>query len=262
VFAKEFPDVPVPGATARTWEALLEDAGLSFFASALVSGLVQGASRLGALVDSGADDLTVADLGRQLAEDVEAELRQAQGDVEPVYAEEPEFRAAPMEETPLDFAVSEPSTESELAAEPELDSMDFAIDETVNSEYTKTLKRQKQVLVNNKTGMDYEAKEFPLFRQIAFNAQRHITLVSESGKQMVADAIGTVDGAIVIMEYKSSLTARLSKNQKQVFDELRNQAVIVVGKGKGSFIGGTRIPPISEGTKVIVQRPGKMEVWK
>ncbi len=77
MFAKEFPDVPVPGATARTREALPENAGLSFFASALVSGLVQGASRLGTPVNS---CVTAADLGRQLADDVEADLRGAQGE--------------------------------------------------------------------------------------------------------------------------------------------------------------------------------------
>lgn len=59
-------------------------------------------------------------------------------------------------------------------------------------------------------------------------------------------------GNVVINEYKSSPTAPLTKNQKIGFPELKNGGGVVVGKGKGIFIGGYEIPT---GTEVKIIRP-------
>ena len=64
----------------------------------------------------------------------------------------------------------------------------------------------------------------------------------------------TIDanGNVVINEYKSSLTAPLTDNQKIAFPEISESGATVVGKGKGIFTGGYQIPP---GTKVTIIRP-------
>lgn len=62
----------------------------------------------------------------------------------------------------------------------------------------------------------------------------------------------TIDanGNVVINEYKSSLTAPLTDNQKIAFPEISESGATVVGKG--IFTGGYQIPP---GTKVTIIRP-------
>ena len=67
------------------------------------------------------------------------------------------------------------------------------------------------------------------------------------------DAIGLdTNGNVVIDEYKSSLTAPLTDNQKISFPEIFESGATVVGKGKGIFSGGYQIP---SGTKVTIIRP-------
>ena len=51
---------------------------------------------------------------------------------------------------------------------------------------------------------------------------------------------------------KSSITAPLTTNQKIAFPEIFESGGVVVGKGKGIFIGGYHIPA---GTKVTIIRP-------
>ena len=58
---------------------------------------------------------------------------------------------------------------------------------------------------------------------------------------------------VVIYEYKSSQTTRMTKNQKKAFPEIFESGGVVVGKGKGIFEGGY---PIPAGTKVVIIRPG------
>ena len=57
---------------ARTWQALLGDAGENFFLGFVVSGIVQGASRLGDFADS---CLSPREMGSYLAYSVDQELR-------------------------------------------------------------------------------------------------------------------------------------------------------------------------------------------
>lgn len=80
-----------------------------------------------------------------------------------------------------------------------------------------------------------------------------ITIKTNSGVRTRVDAIGLdANGKVVINEFKSSATARLTKNQQIAFDEIMESGGVVVGKGKGIFRGGYRIDP---GVLVDVIRP-------
>lgn len=46
----------------------------------------------------------------------------------------------------------------------------------------------------------------------------------------------------MISEYKSSDTAPLRTNQKKAFNEILSTGAVVVGKGKGIFSKGYKIP--------------------
>ncbi|MBF0840078.1 hypothetical protein [Streptococcus acidominimus] len=63
---------------------------------------------------------------------------------------------------------------------------------------------------------------------------------------------GHTDDSIKIVDYKSSPTAPLTKNQKKGFPELQDYGGTVVGSGKEPFVGGTVIEP---GTRVEIIRP-------
>ena len=139
---------------------------------------------------------------------------------------------------------------------------DFNIDSAENQAYNKKQQKQKQVLSNKAHGDAFENEMYPQFQAEYYFTERQITIVMSSGTRIRVDAIGLdVDGNVIIMEYKSSATAQLTKNQKAAFEEFRDSGGYVVGKGKGFFYGGTDIPSMSKGTKIIIQRPGQQEVW-
>ena len=110
------------------------------------------------------------------------------------------------------------------------------------------------VLVQNRTnGRAFEQQEFAKFSSQNNNAVEQITVKTSSGVKTRVDAIGLdANGNVVINEYKSSLTAPLTSNQKIAFPEIFESGATVVGKGKGIFSGGYQIPP---GTKVTIIRP-------
>ena len=74
----------------------------------------------------------------------------------------------------------------------------------------------------------------------------------QSGSKADVLAQNRANGIVVINEYKSSLTAPLTSNQKIAFPEIFESGATVVGKGKGIFSGGYQIPP---GTNVTIIRP-------
>ncbi len=71
-FTNELFGVHLLERDARTWQALLEDAGESAFLGVVVSGIVQGAFRLGAFADR---SLSPREMGSFLANSVDKELR-------------------------------------------------------------------------------------------------------------------------------------------------------------------------------------------
>ena len=110
------------------------------------------------------------------------------------------------------------------------------------------------VLAQNRTnGRAFEQQEFAKFSSQNNNAVEQITVKTSSSVKIRVDAIGLdANGNVVINEYKSSLTAPLTSNQKIAFPEIFESGATVVGKGKGIFSGGYQIPP---GTKVTIIRP-------
>lgn len=106
---------------------------------------------------------------------------------------------------------------------------------------------------NRANGRAFEQQEFAKFSSQNSNAVEQITVKTSSGVRTRVDAIGLdANGKVVINEYKSSLTAPLTGNQKIAFPEIYEGGATVVGKGKGIFSGGYQIPP---GTKVTIIRP-------
>ena len=74
-------------------------------------------------------------------------------------------------------------------------------------------------------------------------------------KNCIVSVFATItdaNGNVVINEFKSSLAAPLTNNQKIAFPEIFESGATVVGKGKGIFTGGYQIP---SGTKVTIIRP-------
>lgn len=129
---------------------------------------------------------------------------------------------------------------------------------------TKLLDTEKQNLYNQRqqlrenvrVGKQYEETNIKkIFYYFPF-LRSEITLKMPSGIRFRADSIGrTEDGTNVIFEFKSSLNPRLSKNQREGFRELQTQAAVVVGRGKAGFEGGTVIPSIADGTRIVIKSP-------
>lgn len=115
---------------------------------------------------------------------------------------------------------------------------------------------KREVLEENKRkGAEYEKNEFKKFSSENPNAESQITIKTDKGVKTRVDAIGTDSkGNILIQEYKSSKTAPLSTNQGKAFPQIKGSGGVVVGKGKGDFTGGVKIPP---GTEVTVIRPNQ-----
>ena len=113
--------------------------------------------------------------------------------------------------------------------------------------------RKAEILRENRIrGAAYEKEKFADFSKTYSHAETQITIRTASGKRTRVDAIGyDADGNIVIQEFKSSQSARLTKNQEDAFPELKKTGGVIVGRGKGEFKGGVLIPP----TKVKVIRP-------
>ena len=119
-------------------------------------------------------------------------------------------------------------------------------------------RRGEQLERNKEQGSTYARKEFSECKRSMGDLVDEITIVTTRGTRFRADAMGTnpTTGEIVILEFKSSQTARLTKNQKIGFKELYESGGKIVGKGKGKFHGGMEIP---SGTEVKIRKPKEGE---
>ena len=115
-------------------------------------------------------------------------------------------------------------------------------------------KRRTNIQLNAQRGRNFEQKNFSVFSGQFSYAEEQVTLRTKQGTRIRVDAIGIEKETdrIVIYEYKSSASARLTKNQKQGFPQLYLDGGVIAGKGKGYFHGGLKIP---SGTKVRIIRP-------
>ena len=124
------------------------------------------------------------------------------------------------------------------------------------NDYVKPSRTKAEILQQNKAkGRAFEKQEFAKFSAKYNNAAEQVTIKTPSGTRTRVDAIGLdADGKIVIYEFKSSLTAPLTKNQRVAFEEILKSGGVVVGKGegKGIFKGGKLI---EAGTEVKIIRP-------
>ena len=83
---------------------------------------------------------------------------------------------------------------------------------------------------NRANGRAFEQQEFAKFSSQNNNAVEQITVKTSSGVKTRVDAIGLdANGNVVINEYKSSLTAPLTSNQKIAFPEIFDSGASVVG---------------------------------
>lgn len=116
-----------------------------------------------------------------------------------------------------------------------------------------SISHAEQVKINKKNGAEFEKKCFKKFNKTVANAEQQITIETPSGIKTRVDAIGINKrtGDIVIQEYKSSITAPKTANQKIAFQEIFEHGGIVKGAGKGIFSGGFEIP---SGIKVKIIR--------
>ena len=93
-----------------------------------------------------------------------------------------------------------------------------------------TNKKAEILRENRFRGAAYEKEKFAEFGKKYSRAETQITIRTASGTRIRVDAIGyDSEGKIVIQEFKSSKTARLTKNQKDGFPELKNSGGTVVG---------------------------------
>ena len=124
-----------------------------------------------------------------------------------------------------------------------------AVTEKTSSTSNKALTLEQ----NKQRGAVFESLKLKEFSRIYSNSQTQITIRTASGTRTRVDAIGYDEkNKIVIHEFKSSATARLTKNQEIAFDEIRQSGGIIVGRGKGAFRGEILIPAE---THVKVIRP-------
>ena len=118
--------------------------------------------------------------------------------------------------------------------------------------------KEDQVRVNYSRGRSFANQQIAALRRSGeySNITREVTLVSDNGVRMRADAIALdSESHLVIFEFKSSETARLTKHQEAVFDGLTYDGIgaTIVGRNGGeTFPAGYRIEP---NTTIKVIRP-------
>jgi RHS repeat-associated protein len=110
-----------------------------------------------------------------------------------------------------------------------------------------------QLSNNVKQGAKFEKTVEKGLSKTDIDIAKQITVKTESGTKTRLDFVSKnkKTGQTNLTEAKSSQNAPLTANQKQAFPEIAKEGATVVGKGKGQFPGGTKIPP----KKVEIIRP-------
>ena len=117
----------------------------------------------------------------------------------------------------------------------------------------KKLTKAAQLSKNVKKGAKFEKTVEKGLSKTNTDVAKQITVKTTSGTKTRLDfaSKSKKTGQTKLTEAKSTKTANLTKNQKKAFPEIAKDGAEVVGKGKGSFPGGIKIPP----TKVDIIRP-------
>ena len=117
----------------------------------------------------------------------------------------------------------------------------------------KTINKATQLSKNVKQGAKFEKVVEKGLSKTDTDIAKQVTVKTNSGTKTRLDFVSKnkKTGQTKLTEAKSSQKAPLTKNQKKAFPEIAKDGGTVVGKGKGQFPGGTKIPP----TKVDIIRP-------
>lgn len=112
------------------------------------------------------------------------------------------------------------------------------------------------ILNQNKTvGAEFKAAQTEEFKQLAKHVENRITIATTIDgqiKKVQVDAIGfDSNGKIRIQDYTAS--GNISSKRQAILDNIEKNGGVIVGKGKGQFVGGVEIP---KGTRIDVIKGG------
>jgi RHS repeat-associated protein len=109
-----------------------------------------------------------------------------------------------------------------------------------------------QLARNKAAGDAFESTVAQRLRDQGETVVQQITVKTESGTRTRLDLISIdATGACRPIECKSSATAQLTSAQSRAFPEIEKSGAVVLGRGKPSVPGGTRLEP----SRVEVLRP-------
>lgn len=108
---------------------------------------------------------------------------------------------------------------------------------------------------NQTVGKKFKVAQTENFKQIASHVENRITIattVDGQIKKVQVDAIGfDSNGKIRIQDYTAS--SNISSKRQAILDNIERNGGVIVGKGKGKFVGGVEIP---KGTRIDVIKGG------
>ena len=104
---------------------------------------------------------------------------------------------------------------------------------------------------NQTAGKEFKVAQTENFKQIASHVENRITIatiIDGQIKKVQVDAIGfDSNGKIRIQDYTAS--SNISSKRQAILDNIERNGGVIVGKGKGKFVGGVEIP---KGTRIDV----------
>ena len=104
---------------------------------------------------------------------------------------------------------------------------------------------------NQTVGKEFKVAQTENFKQIASHVENRITIatiIDGQIKKVQVDAIGfDSNGKIRIQDYTAS--SNISSKRQAILDNIERNGGVIVGKGKGKFVGGVEIP---KGTRINV----------
>ena len=104
---------------------------------------------------------------------------------------------------------------------------------------------------NKASSADFKATQTEEFNKIATNVEKRITIATNMDgeiKKVRVDAIGVdSNGKIRIQDYTTS--SNIPSKRQAILDNISQNGGVIVGKGKGEFVGGVEIP---KGTRIEI----------
>ena len=108
---------------------------------------------------------------------------------------------------------------------------------------------------NQTVGKEFKIAQTENFKQVANHVENRITIatiIDGQIKKVQVDAIGfDSNGKIRIQDYTAS--SNISSKRQAILDNIERNGGVIVGKGKGKFVGGVEIP---KGTRIDVIKGG------